>query len=208
MLRRPKFLRRSVLGGLSALGLVSALPAPLAAQIVTPRQTEGPFYPSSAMRFADQDNDLVQVADAVREAGGEVIVLKGVVRQNDGAPAAGARIEIWQVDTNGRYLHRRDARGNARDPNFQGFGFAITDEVGQYAFRTIKPVPYPGRTPHIHVKVFHAERELTTQFYIHEHPLNPRDGLWRRLSAAQQEAVAMRFSKGRDGEETTVDIQL
>jgi len=208
MPRDPIFLRRTVLRGLSGLGLVCALPAPLAAQLVTPLQTEGPFYPSFPMRFGDQDNNLVRVASAVREAGGNIIILKGNVRQNDGMPAAGARIEIWQVDSNGRYLHAGDARAIPRDPNFQGFGFAIADEAGQYRFRTIKPIPYPGRTPHIHVKVFHANRQLTTQFYIHDHPLNQRDGLWRRLSQNQQEAVAMRFTAGPDGEESTVDIQL
>ena len=109
---------------------------------------------------------------------------------------------------NGRYLHTGDRGGAERDAAFQGFGHDITDENGNYLFRTIRPVTYPGRTPHIHVKVLTGDRELTTQFYIDGDPANERDGLWRRLSESQREAVAMRFQE-RDGKiETSVDIVL
>ncbi|MCI4665867.1 MAG: protocatechuate 3,4-dioxygenase [Neomegalonema sp.] len=200
--------RRAVLSLIAGAGAAALTPFRSAAQVATPRQTEGPYYPTERMRFADQDNDLVKVARKVAEAGGEIFYLKGRVFDRSGKPAPGARVEIWQVDNKGRYLHTGDYGGAARDPHFQGFGFAIADDEGRYWFRTIKPVVYPGRTPHIHVKAFHGDQELTTQFYIDGHPLNERDGLWRRLSKAERDAVAMRFKSGAEGEEAVVDIRL
>lgn len=200
--------RRRALGQLAVLGAAAVLPTPLAARIATPRQSEGPFYPRQSMRFADQDNDLVKIETAVRNAGGEIFVLKGQVLAPDGSPASGARVEIWQVDFNGRYLHTGERGTQPRDPNFQGFGSATANANGRYRFRTIKPVTYPGRTPHIHVKVFHGGRELTSQFYIDGHPLNERDSLWRRLSEAERQSVAMRFERSAGGDEATVDIRL
>ncbi|MGI9456654.1 MAG: hypothetical protein ACR2NU_08835 [Aeoliella sp.] len=60
-----------------------------------------------------------------------------------------AVVEIWQVDGKGAYLHSRGESGQGREPNFQGFGRFLTGKSGEYYFRTIKPVRYPGRTPHI-----------------------------------------------------------
>ncbi|MEP3278686.1 MAG: protocatechuate 3,4-dioxygenase [Stappiaceae bacterium] len=200
--------RRWALGQLAFLGTAAVLPTPVSARIMTPEQAEGPFYPRKNMRFTDQDNDLVKVASALREAGGEIILLKGRVTSPDGTPASAARIEIWQVDSNGRYLHSGESGKHPRDPNFQGFGFAIADTDGRYVFRTIKPIAYPGRAPHIHVKVFHGGMELTTQFYIDGHPLNERDVLWRRMSGEERGLVAMRFAQSTQDEEATVDIRL
>lgn len=173
----------------------------------TPKATEGPFYPTPSMRFKDADNDLVKVAGAVREAGGEIITLKGRVLTRDGKPADGARVEIWQCDMNGIYLHTAD-RTSRYDTAFQGFGHVVTGSDGAYAFRTIKPVLYTGRTPHIHVKVFYQNVELTTQFYIAGDSRNDRDRIYRRLSKAAREKVGMRFENGSTGLETTVDIEL
>lgn len=174
---------------------------------LTPSAAEGPFYPRPSMRTKDVDNDLVKVAGLVREAGGEVIILKGKVTNKAGAPLAGHRIEIWQCDMNGKYLHPGDNRSVAYDQGFQGFGHDITDDDGNYSFRTIKPARYPGRTPHIHVKIFDGRRELlTTQFYLKDHQENNRDGLYRRMSAKQAASVSMEFSAGRNGPETTVNV--
>ena len=197
----------------SALKLLAALPLTVIASTLasarrTPSAAEGPFYPTPAMRFSDADNNLVKIAGEVHSAGGEVIILKGRVLDNEGAPVSGARVEIWQCDVNGRYLHTGDRNRAPRDTAFQGFGHVVTGTDGAYAFRTIKPVPYPGRTPHIHVKVIHLERELTTQFYIEGHKLNAGDWLYGRLSPQEQRAVGMKFIEGSDGLETTVDIFL
>ncbi len=196
--------RRSLMG---ALGAFSVLGMGSPAFGRTPRAMEGPFYPTLRMRFKDADNNLVRIEGLVRDAGGEIMILSGVVLDPDGAPAAGARVEIWQTDANGVYLHSAD-RKRGFDEAFQGFGHVVTGSDGAYAFRTIKPVPYTGRTPHVHVKVFYAGMELTTQFYLHGHPLNARDRLYNRMSAEAKEAVAMRLRDGPDGMGARVDIRL
>lgn len=200
--------RRHVIGGMVALPLAGLVGNAAAARTRTPSATEGPFYPTPDMRFADADNDLVKIRGKVEQSGGEVVVLKGRILTRAGRPASGARIEIWQCDANGRYLHRADRGGRPRDAAFQGFGHVVTGADGRYAFRTIMPVPYPGRTPHIHVKVFFGSRSLTTQFYVAGHPMNARDGLFRRMSRPQQRAVSMTFNAGDDGREADVEIRL
>ncbi len=204
---RQNISRRGIVGFLASLpiGLFSSRPA---AALKTPLVTAGPFYPTPAMRFADADNDLVKIEGEVREAGGEVIVLKGQVFDPAGKPAKGARVEIWQCDAYGIYLHTHERRLDARDTAFQGFGHVVTGSDGAYAFRTIKPVPYPRRSPHIHIKVFYDNQELTSQFYIDGHPENAGDVLFRRLSPPEQRDVSMVFINGRDGLEAPVDVYL
>jgi protocatechuate 3,4-dioxygenase beta subunit len=55
-------------------------------------------------------------------------------------------------------------------------------------------VAYPGRTPHIHLKVRHASfGELTTQLFVDGEPGNARDFLWRQLDEADRAPLAMRL---------------
>ena len=160
----------------------------------TVQTAEGPFYPTDAMRPDDVDNDLVKVEGQVREAGGEIVVLAGRILDSNGEPLANHRIEIWQCDVNGKYLHTGDQREVAYDQGFQGFGHDMTDADGNYRFRTIKPTTYPGRTPHIHVKVCKDDRELlTTQLYVADNPQNKKDSLFKRMSADEADAVSMEF---------------
>lgn len=198
--------RRNLLTwALGAIGLAATRPA--LAAIATPSATEGPFYPTPTMRRADVDNDLVKILGSVKEAGGEVFLLKGRVLNADGAPLEGWRIEIWQCDMNGKYLHSGDRQAIAFDAAFQGFGHDITGSDGAYEFRTIKPVTYPGRTPHIHVKVFDGDREaLTSQFYISGHPSNGRDRIFRRLSEQDAKSVSMVFEQVDGVEQAVVDV--
>ncbi len=199
--------RRRLLLGLASLpvaGLVSADES-------TPASTEGPFYPTGDMRFADVDNDLVKISGRVEQAGGEIVRLGGRVLDASGRPLTGARVEIWQCDVRGRYLHRGDFGWTSRDPGFQGFGHDMTGADGRYLFRTIRPVPYTGRTPHIHVKVLIDGRErLTTQFYLADHPDNARDFLYRRIPTALRERVTMHFRPAQDGSvvEPVADLDI
>ena len=96
----------------------------------------------------------------------------------------------------GRLPAPRQRRGARRDGNFQGFGRFLTGTTGEYYFRTIKPVAYPGRTPHIHVKVRRAGAELlTTQCYIQGEPQNDRDGVLRGIRDAKaRESVIVPFT--------------
>jgi protocatechuate 3,4-dioxygenase, beta subunit len=203
---RRRFLTRAI----GAFGL-TALAKPAFANVPTPAATEGPFYPSPAMRRADVDNDLVKIIGSVQEAGGEVFTLKGRITNADGTPRAEHRIEIWQCDLNGKYLHSGDRQAIEFDPAFQGFGHDITDADGRYEFRTIKPVTYPGRTPHIHVKVFQgpsdSDRELlTSQFYIAGHPANRQDRIFARLSDSDATAVSMAFEIVEGREQAVVNV--
>lgn len=186
---------------------VAALTAGRAAAAVeTPSATEGPYYPQPSMRFDDIDNDLVKIAGLVEEAGGEVITLSGRILDENGSPQAGHRIEIWQCDVNGKYMHPRDRNSAPQDMAFQGFGHDITGPDGSYSFRTIKPVTYPGRTPHIHVKVFapSGAEVLTSQFYLAGHPENARDRIFSAMSQAEADAVSMVL----DANATTVNVVL
>ena len=169
--------RRRLILGAAALGLTSAsLPSIAQGVLLTPRQTEGPFYPPRLP--ADQDSDLVSVKGASGRAKGEITHLSGRILDARGRPLRSVRVEIWQCDANGRYLHPGDSAGVDRDPNFQGFGHYVTAEDGSYSFRTIRPVPYPGRTPHIHFKLRSREfPEFVTQMYISGHPQNASDML-------------------------------
>jgi protocatechuate 3,4-dioxygenase, beta subunit len=177
---RPLSRRHLVLSATAAAGL-GALPAVAASLLPTPRQTAGPFYPLTLP--LDADNDLVEVAGRPERAAGTILHLGGRVRGQDGDPVRGARIEIWQCDALGVYHHPRDRRGPA-DPNFQGFGTTAVAEDGAYRFRTIEPVPYPGRTPHIHFRIVGPGLEpLVTQMYVAGHPLNAEDGIYGRLGA-------------------------
>src|SRR5688500_1049177 len=185
--------RREFLGavGVGTLGLGAAslwVPGAFAqALIETPRQTEGPFYPDRLP--LDTDNDLVILGDRLTPAVGAVTHLSGRVLDRGGSPLRGVVVEIWQVDNHGSYLHSGGIVNGRRDANFQGFGRFETASTGEYRFRTIKPVPYPGRTPHIHVKVTRGERELlTTQCYVKGEPQNAQDGILRGMRDARVRA--------------------
>jgi protocatechuate 3,4-dioxygenase beta subunit len=192
--------RRGVLQGTLALGASAFFtPGVFAEELArTPRLTEGPFYPDRLP--LDTDSDLVIVNNSVTPAVGEITHLTGRVLNMSGDPARDLVVEIWQVDGRGVYLHSADSGRRQRDTNFQGFGRATTNARGEYRFRTIKPVAYPGRTPHIHVKVKRGDRELlTTQLFINGHPRNRTDMVLRGLrDPLQRELVLVDFQPVRE----------
>lgn len=161
----------------------------------TPAQTEGPFYPVALP--TDSDFDLLRHG-ALAYPQGEPAWLDGVVTDLAGRPLRGAQVDIWQCDHAGHYHHPGD--GGRADARFQGFGRVLTGADGRYRFRTIRPAPYPGRTPHIHLKVRVGQRELlTTQLYVADEPRNARDFLWRQLSDTDRAALTVPFQPGADG---------
>jgi protocatechuate 3,4-dioxygenase, beta subunit len=170
----------------------------------TPAQTEGPFYPVSLPK--DSDFDLLRNG-AMSYTKGQPAWVDGSVTDLQGKPIAGAQVEIWQCDETGHYHHPGD--GGRADPAFQGFGRVTVGADGQYRFRTIRPAPYSGRTPHIHVKVKLGTRELlTTQLYVAGDPHNERDGLWRRLGEEERAAVTVPFKQGGDGLQASFPIVI
>jgi protocatechuate 3,4-dioxygenase beta subunit len=186
--------RRGFLGGVALGALAFSAPGAFAEELVrTPRQTEGPFYPDKLP--LDTDNDLIIVNDRVTPAVGTITHLSGRILGPSGEPIRNALVEIWQVDNNGAYLHSGTMNRDKRDTNFQGFGRFLTGSSGEYYFRTIKPVLYPGRTPHIHFAVkMKGHGKFTTQCYIKGEPANERDGVLRGIrDAKQRESVIVDF---------------
>lgn len=199
--------RRDLLRSGLGLALASTLPTimvsfptPAIGQgrrlVPTPEQTEGPYYPTELP--ADVDADLLRFAAAggARPQGTPALV-SGRVLDSRGQPIAGARVEIWQCDAHGRYHHVVLEPGpRSPDRAFQGFGRMVTDEQGRYAFRTIRPAPYPGRAPHIHYNVVApGRRRLVTQLYAEGEPANARDRILQGIRDADARAsVVRRFS--------------
>jgi protocatechuate 3,4-dioxygenase beta subunit len=173
--------RRQVLTRGALAAAFFTVPGAFAEALVqTPRQTEGPFYPDKLP--LDTDNDLIIVNDATTPAVGDITWLTGRILTASGEPVRNATVEIWQVDHHGVYLHSGSSSKAKADANFQGFGRFVTGSTGEYLFRTVKPVPYPGRTPHIHYAIKMKGRDkFTTQCYIEGEPQNDRDGVLRGI---------------------------
>jgi protocatechuate 3,4-dioxygenase beta subunit len=207
--------RREMLVGAGAALFLPSLPNLAAARsdlVVTPGQTEGPFYPTYLP--ADSDADLVRVQGQKAQALGQIAHIAGRVLNRRGEAVRGAQVEIWQCDANGIYNHPSQPGLQRRDRAFQGYGRTEVAADGAYRFRTIRPVAYPGRTPHIHVKV-HAPGagRLTTQMYIAGETQNATDGVLSRIRDARARASVIVRLEAADGIEPgalkgTFDIVL
>jgi protocatechuate 3,4-dioxygenase, beta subunit len=193
---RRNFLNSLAWGAVGAIGMAALYtPGAFAQQLIqTPKQTEGPFYPDKMP--LDTDNDLLVINDTITPAVGVVSYVSGRILDARGEPIRGALVEIWQCDNNGAYLHSKTGNADKRDGNFQGFGRFVTGSTGEYLFRTIKPVPYPGRTPHIHYAVkTKGQEKFVTQCYIKGHPGNAGDGVLKGIRDAKaRESVMVDFA--------------
>lgn len=215
--QQKKLTRRAVLGaGISLPAGALVAPAMAAEQAcgLTPRQTTGPFYP--IFEQVDKDVDLTKLTGHGMRAQGEVIRVTGRVVDEACAPVAGALVDLWQANAKGRYAHPADPNPARLDPNFQGWGQAVTDDEGRYSFLTIKPGAYPlgflgageadeaagYRTPHLHFRVSkRGFNELSTQMYFAGEALNEKDGVLRRVPEAERPKVVIAARK--DGADTT-----
>lgn len=194
---RRHFLSSTAVGAVGVVGIAAFMtPSVFAEQLIqTPRQTEGPFYPDKMP--LDTDNDLLIINDSITPAVGAVTYLSGRILDRRGEPVRNAVVEIWQVDNNAAYLHTGNVNRDKRDANFQGFGRFLTGSTGEYYFRTIKPVLYPGRmAPHIHFAVKLKEQDkFTTQCYIKGHSGNARDSILNAIRDVKaRESIIVDFS--------------
>jgi len=190
--------RRVALAGAAACAAV-ACPALASSRRVVATMTDGPFYPPRAWReqWPDWDADLSRVQRDGRTllAHGEHLGLELQLADTHGRAIDGAEVEIWQCDALAVYHHPRVRRvAGQYDEGFQGFGASRADRDGQLRFRTIKPVTYPGRTPHIHIKIRHASfGDVTSQLFIAGDPGNARDFLWRAVDEADRPMLEMKL---------------
>lgn len=200
--------RRRALASLGALALTPWLPAHAVspARSPTPSLAEGPFYPR--VLPADRDADLTRVASSGRQATGTPLAFSGRVVDARGRPLAGRAVEIWHCDEYGQYHHVGEPEG-AGDPAFQGWGVAGSDADGRFAFLTIKPPPYPGRTPHIHftVRDDRERRVLTSQAFFEGERGNARDFLYRSLGS-EARRVTMRLEQAGAGLRGFLEVVL
>jgi protocatechuate 3,4-dioxygenase beta subunit len=188
------FDRRAFLRRAAFLSALYSVPGAFAEELIrTPRQTEGPFYPDHLP--LDTDNDLIIVNDSLTPASGQITHLTGRILDGRGDPIRNALVEIWQADNNGVYHHTADKHAKP-DPNFQGFGRFLTGSSGEYYFRCIKPVLYPGRTRHIHFAIkLKGQEKWTTQCYVKGEPENERDGVFRQIKDLKaRESVLVDFA--------------
>src|ERR1041384_4566886 len=195
LLQDPSLNRRRFLRSLSVGAVLFAVPGAFAEELIrTPKQTEGPFYPNHLP--LDTDNDLIIVNDGITPAVGEITHLTGRILDSRGGPIRNVLVEIWQVDSNGVYLHTGSNNYAGRDKNFQGFGRFLTGSTGEYYFRTVKPVLYPGRTRHIHFALKMKGREKwTTQCYVKGEPQNEKDGVYKGIKEAKaRDSVTLDFA--------------
>ena len=197
---RRDFLRKATLGSAALFSVPGAFAEAL---IETPSSTEGPFYPDKMP--LDTDNDLIILSDRTTPAVGAISHVSGRVLDLKGNPIPNALVEIWQCDSHGVYLHSgsSDENKDKQDKNFQGYGRFMTDRKGRYYFRTIKPSPYVGRTPHIHYAISKGDKRiLTTQLYVKGDPGNAKDGLLKRIKDPNQMASVLADFKPIKGSKT------
>ena len=173
----------------------------------TPASTEGPFYPEAWTN--EPSSNLVRgalLANAIP------LALEGRILDRFGKPVDGARVEIWLADGLGKYNHSRDSEARERDPNFAGFGWVKTGADGRYAFSTIRPVPYTGRTPHIHFAVIAPRaKKLVTQMFVEGVAQNERDSLYNHIPRAQRGLITVKLESagaGQTGQRTMFDVVL
>ena len=148
----------------------------------TASELTGPVFGHDLLGPLDDDLTLNFAAKG-ESAIGQRIIVHGRVLDEDERPLPGVLLEVWQANAGGRYRHKKEGYIAPLDPNFGGCGRTITGEDGRYAFRTIKPGPYPWpngpndwRPAHIHFSLFGASfgQRLITQMYFEGDPL-----IWR-----------------------------
>ena len=174
----------------------------------TPWQSAGPFYPD--WEPDDLDNNLVNIGLRGVDAEGIKLDIFGTITNPEYKPLSDLIIEIWQTDNNGIYIHSSAPDQKKRDKNFQGFGKTKSDLNGNFEFKTILPVAYFGRPPHIHLLVRDEfSIKLITQLYFENHPLNESDFLFKKMNPEEKKINTLILDRKLDKKNTfTSNFQL
>lgn len=163
------------------------------AQAITASSPLGPFFPLNYR--GETDADLTRIGGHSQRAEGQVIEVMGRVLDRHGRPVNGARLDIWQANTHGRYAHPQDPAIMPLDPNFQGYASIHTGSDGSWKLTTIKPGSYASpighRPPHIHMDVSGTSARNIYQMYFPEDAaLNAKDTLYAELGDGAPTALA------------------
>ena len=158
----------------------------------TPSQTVGPFL-SIGLPWEDGP-------DAAAEGTPGAIVIAGDMTDGAGDPVPDGIVETWQADPDGRFPHPDDPRGAVTYPGFRNFARAITDDDGEFWFRTLVPGAVDGQAPHIDVTIFARGllKHLVTRLYFPDQPANAEDPVLSSLSPQERSLlVAVPDGPGR-----------
>jgi protocatechuate 3,4-dioxygenase alpha subunit len=182
---------------------------------LTPSQTVGPWFAYGLVPNGGYDwTDLVTGNLLTADVAGERIRIEGRVFDGDGNPMPDAMIEIWQADSQGRYAHPRDTRGQTNS-SFKGFGRVGTNASGEYRFDTIKPGAVAGpngmpQAPHILV-AFYARGLLThmyTRIYFSDEKSNDSDPILSLVPADRRATLIAKKESGGGGTVYRLDIRV
>ena len=168
----------------------------------TAHQILGPFHP---LIKPSKGGDLTRVDGRPAQAEGQLIYLGGRVLDRSGSPVCGAKLEIWQANSFGRYTHPNDDNPAPHDPNFEGFAVVQTDDDGNYRLKTIKPGAYPSgpntmRPSHIHFEVFGKLERFVTQLYFEGDPHQAEDP-WLQSANTRKDTIVKPIQDAVDGME-------
>jgi len=165
----------------------------------TTSQTVGPFF-KIGFSWLYRDNL------AGPGVSGERVEISGRIVDGDGQPVPDGVIEIWQANSNGKYLHPDDAQKKPIEQGFTGFGRIPTDDEGRFHFTTIKPGRVPGpdgnlQSPHLAVSVFTRGllRRLVTRIYFPDEPGNNQDFALNLVEASRRGTLIAKKIDGRPG---------
>ncbi|WP_289051202.1 catechol 1,2-dioxygenase [uncultured Psychrobacter sp.] len=160
----------------------------------TPRTIEGPLYVAGA----PEEKGFARLDDGSEDGEGTVLFMQGTVYGEDGQPLPHAKVEVWHANSLGNYSFFDESQSH-----FNLRRSIITDENGNYAFRSIVPLGYSvppegmtqkvlgalGRHGHrpAHIHFFASadgHRKLTTQINI-----DGDEYLWDDFAFASREGL-------------------
>ena len=147
---------------LLGIGLLWLGPTGATAQTIsiTPSQTEGPYYAPNPPLKPDFRPD---VAAGTAEDWPDWL-LTGRVANEYGLPVSNAKLDFWHADSTGEY---DESSVGGRNGTYILRGYLNADELGRFEFNSIMPGLYPGRTRHVHFKVYDGQNveRVTSQLY-------------------------------------------